>query len=96
MKKNILITGGLGLIGSSLSIALIKLGYKVTIIDNYSTGSINNIPRIYRKKINIIRASILNEKILKKLIKKNYVIFHLAAFVGVKNILLNDSLQNGK
>ena len=89
MKKNILITGGLGLIVSSLSIALVQLGYKITIIDNYLTGSINNIPKIYRKKINIVRASILDEKILKKLIKKNYVIFHLAAFVGVKNILLN-------
>ena len=45
MKKNILITGGLGLIGSSLSIALVQLGYKITIIDNYLTGSINNIPK---------------------------------------------------
>lgn len=89
MKKNFLITGGLGLIGSNLSIKLCKSGYNVTIIDNCSSGSIKNIPDDYRKKINIVKASILNEKILKSLIKKNDIVFHLAAFVGVKNILSN-------
>jgi UDP-glucose 4-epimerase len=89
MRKKILITGGLGLIGSNLSIKLIKLGFDVSIIDNFSSGSIANIPTIYRKKIKIIRADILNEKILKKNIFLNDLIFHFAAYVGVKNILLN-------
>ena len=89
MKKKILITGGLGLIGSNLSIKLVKLGFNVSIIDNFSSGSITNIPIIYRKKIKIIKADILNEKILKKNIFLNDLIFHFAAYVGVKNILLN-------
>ena len=89
MKKNVLITGGLGLIGSNLAIKLTDLNYKVTIIDNLSSGKISNISNHYRNKIKVIKSSILNEKILNKLIKANHVIFHLAAFVGVKNILLN-------
>lgn len=89
MKKNVLITGGLGLIGSNLSIKLHKSGFKVTIIDNLSSGSLENIPKIVRKQIKIFKSDILNYTLVEKLIKKNYIVFHLAAFVGVKNILLN-------
>ena len=50
MIKNVLITGGLGLIGSDLAIKLASLGYKVSIIDNCSTGKIKNIPRHVQDK----------------------------------------------
>ena len=44
MRKNILITGGAGNIGGSLSRELVRRGYFVTIIDNLSTGSLNKLP----------------------------------------------------
>ena len=89
MKKKILITGGLGLIGSNLAIKLYSLGHKVTVVDNCSTGKITNIPKKILRKIILKKSNILNEKIIKNEIKKNDIIFHLAAAVGVKNILTN-------
>ena len=53
MIKKILITGGLGLIGSNLAIKLVNLGYKVSIIDNCSTGKTKNIPNRIKNKIKI-------------------------------------------
>jgi len=88
-KKKILITGGLGLIGSTLAIKLYHLGHKVSIIDDCSTGNIKNIPNKILRKINFKKISILNESIVENEIKKNDIIFHLAASVGVKNILSN-------
>ena len=44
MKYNILITGGAGNIGGSLSKALVKLGHQIFIIDNLSTGSKHKLP----------------------------------------------------
>jgi UDP-glucose 4-epimerase len=88
-KKKILITGGLGFIGSKLAQKLIDKNYKVDIIDDCSTGNFSNIEPKYIKKINIYKDTILNEKIIKKLISKNDYVFHLAASVGVKFILEN-------
>ena len=87
--KKILITGGLGFIGSKLSQKLIDRKYEVFIIDNCSTGKLSNIQPKYRKNITIYKDTILNEKIIKKLIYKSDYIFHLAASVGVKHILEN-------
>tara|TARA_B100000886_G_scaffold314518_1_gene251862 strand:- start:405 stop:1391 length:987 start_codon:yes stop_codon:yes gene_type:complete len=88
-KKKILITGGLGLIGSNLAVKLYNLGHKISIIDDCSSGSIKNIPKKIFRKINFKKISILNENVIKNEIKKNDIIFHLAASVGVKNILSN-------
>lgn len=44
-KKHIIVTGGAGFIGSHISRRLLAEGYKVTILDNLSTGKLNNIPR---------------------------------------------------
>ena len=87
--KKILITGGLGFIGSNLTIKLINLGHKISIIDNCSTGSLKNIPKEILKKIKLKKTTILNESVIKNEIKKCDIVFHLAAAVGVKNILSN-------
>ena len=87
--KKILITGGLGFIGSKLAKKLVDQNFIITIIDDKSTGKLSNLKSLYRKKIKIYNDSILNEKIIKKLIYKNDYIFHLAASVGVKYILEN-------
>lgn len=91
--KKILVTGGLGFIGSNLVKKLLNKNYQVTVIDNLSTGSKQNLEKKYFKQINFIKGSILNESLVKKEIKKNDYIFHLAAAVGVKYILTNPILS---
>jgi nucleoside-diphosphate-sugar epimerase len=83
-----LITGGAGFIGSHLAEALLREGHEVSIIDNLSTGSINNINHLKGTPgfhYNI--ETITNEPVLAELIDQSDVVFHLAAAVGVKLIV---------
>jgi len=85
-----LITGGAGFIGSHLSEQLLKNGYEVTIIDNLSTGQFKNIEHLaknpgFRYAIEDIR----NVNVIDRLVSECDLIFHLAAAVGVKNIIDN-------
>jgi UDP-glucose 4-epimerase len=86
----ILITGGLGFIGSHLTHRLLEMGNQVTIIDNESTGLIQNVSDfINNPNLIIHRATILDEKLLDNIFKKVDYVFHLAAAVGVFNIVKN-------
>lgn len=86
--KNILVTGGAGFIGSHLSRALVKSGYNVHIIDDFSTGSMENINDILKNKnVRLTTGSITDEVILSKAIEQADMIYHLAATVGVKNVV---------
>ncbi len=83
-----LITGGAGFIGSHLSERLLNAGYSVTIIDNLSTGRIENLKGIdghphFRSAIEDIR----NDIVMDRLVSECDVIFHLAAAVGVQRII---------
>jgi UDP-glucose 4-epimerase len=83
-----LITGGAGFIGSHLADTLLRQGHDVNIIDNLSTGSIDNITHLkstpgFRYNIE----TITNEPVLAELIDQSDVVFHLAAAVGVKLIV---------
>lgn len=85
-----LITGGAGFIGSHLSEQLLSNGYKVTVIDNLSTGRFQNIEHLaknpnFRYAIEDIR----NVNVIDRLVSECDIIFHLAAAVGVKNIIDN-------
>ncbi len=87
---NVLITGGAGFIGSNLADALVEKGYSVTVIDNLTTGSLDNIRGLQeRANFHYINDTILNEDVMEGLIKKNDCIIHLAAAVGVKYVLEN-------
>lgn len=81
MKKNILVTGGAGYIGSQVSYDLIERGYKVFIVDNLSTGS----PILVPKDAKFYKLDIKNTKLLKKIIikKKISTIIHLASSLSV-------------
>ncbi|MDD5355776.1 MAG: GDP-mannose 4,6-dehydratase [Candidatus Omnitrophica bacterium] len=86
--KNVLITGGAGFIGSALSRRLLAQEYKVTVIDDLSTGSRENIQdMLNNKNFNLIVGSITDETILSKAIEESDLIYHLAATVGVKNVI---------
>jgi len=82
-----LVTGGAGFIGSHLAEQLIKNGHKVIVVDNLSTGSLENIKGLKGKpRFDFIKGDICDAKLMQALAKRSDVIFHLAAAVGVKLI----------
>src|SRR5471030_2982217 len=83
-----LITGGAGFIGSHLSEALLDQGHEVLIIDNLSTGSMENIAHLKgRAGFEYFIDTVENEGLLAELIDRSEVVFHFAAAVGVKLIV---------
>lgn len=85
-----LITGGAGFIGSHLAEELLSRGDEVVIIDNLSTGSMDNIKHLKSSpKFEYHIDTITNRGLMKCLIKECDIIYHLAAAVGVKYIIDN-------
>jgi len=83
-----LITGGAGFIGSHLADFLLEGGHQVLVLDNLSTGSIDNIAHLKRRAgFEYFVDSVDNEPLLAELIDRSDVVFHLAAAVGVKLIV---------
>lgn len=83
-----LITGGAGFIGSHLAEALIGRGDTVLIIDDLSTGSVENIRHLKKcERFHYVFDSISNKHLLAELVDESDVIFHLAAAVGVRLIV---------
>lgn len=86
----ILVTGGAGFIGSHLCERLINEGHTVTVVDNFSTGNLSNLKTLKdQANFRFIEGSILDSEKLKSLVEKSDYIFHLAAAVGVFNIVNN-------
>ena len=83
-----LITGGAGFIGSHLTESLIFRGDQVVVLDNLSTGSTNNLAGI-SEKIKFKQGNILNKAIVDKLVAESDYVVHLAAALGVLNIVNN-------
>jgi len=83
-----LITGGAGFVGSHLAEALLARGDEVFVLDNLSTGSIENIePLKQNPRFRYAIDSVTNEPVCAELIDRVDVVFHLAAAVGVKLIV---------
>jgi UDP-glucose 4-epimerase len=84
----VLVTGGAGYIGSHLVDALLKRGDEVLVVDNLSTGKIENIRHLLgHPAFQFINDSILNEPLLERFVPALDRIFHLAAAVGVRHVL---------
>jgi len=81
-----LITGGAGFIGSNLINKLLLDGVNPIVIDNLSTGNVGNL-RKNISEIEFINGDIRDEILVQKIISKVDLVFHMAASVGVKNIL---------
>ena len=77
MSKNILVTGGSGFIGSYVVDHLIKKKYRVTVID---------LTKPKRKDVRFIKSNILNKKLIRLALKKNKIIFHLAAVSDIDKV----------
>lgn len=83
-----LITGGAGFIGCHLAEALLDAGHQALVIDDLSTGSIDNIAHLKgREGFEYCIDSITNEPLLAELVDRSDMVFHLAAAVGVKLIV---------
>jgi len=83
-----LITGGAGFIGSHLAEHLLAGGHEAVVLDNLSTGSIDNIQQLKgRPGFSYVIDSVTNEPLLAELVDGSDVVFHLAAAVGVKLIV---------
>lgn len=83
-----LITGGAGFIGSHLAEALLERGHHVSVIDNLSTGRLENIAHLLpHDRFRLAVDTITNEVVMDRLVSECDVIFHLAAAVGVQLIV---------
>ncbi len=89
-----LITGGAGFIGSHLAESLISRGDQVVVFDNLSTGSRSNLVGI-SEKIKFEQGNILNKAPIDKLVAESDYVVHLAAALGVFNII-NKPLESLK
>jgi UDP-glucose 4-epimerase len=84
----VLITGGAGFVGSHLSEALLDRGDEVFILDNLSTGSIDNVVHLKSNpRFHYTLDTVTNESVLAELIDRCDIVVHLAAAVGVKLIV---------
>jgi len=81
-----LITGGAGFIGSHLAESLIVRGDEVAILDNLSTGSSNNLDKV-KDQVKFNYGDILDQNLVRKLVAESDHIIHLAAALGVLNIV---------
>lgn len=83
-----LITGGAGFIGSHLAERLLQRGDEVTILDDLSTGSVENIRHLKpHPRFHHVFDTIQNRSVLAELVDESEVVFHLAAAVGVRLIV---------
>jgi len=83
-----LITGGAGFIGSHLSEALLRRGDEVFVLDDLSTGSVENIRHLKsHERFHYFFDSITNKQLLAELVDESDIVFHLAAAVGVRLIV---------
>ena len=84
----VFITGGAGFIGSHLCDALVTEGKEVTILDNLSTGSKKNIAHL-EGQIKVFQGDIRDQKLVESLVENCDLVLHMAAALGVDNILEN-------
>ena len=84
----VFITGGAGFIGSHLCDALVAEGKRVTVLDNLSTGTKKNIAHL-EGKIKVVEGDIRNQKLVETLVADSDLVLHMAAALGVDNILKN-------
>lgn len=89
-RQTYLVTGGAGFIGSHLAGALLAQGHSVLVIDDLSTGRIENIQHMMdNPRFHFARASITNDLVMDRLTSQSDIVIHLAAAVGVKLIVEN-------
>lgn len=95
--KKVLITGGAGFIGSHLAEYLLEKGEEVFVVDNLSTGSLDNIRHLTdAPRFHVTIGDVRSRTTIEPLVDAVDAVYHLAASVGVRNIMSNlvGSIQN--
>jgi UDP-glucose 4-epimerase len=82
----VFITGGAGFIGSHLADHYVKAGHQVTLLDNFSTGSNQNITHL-ENSVTTVNGDIRNVDLIDQLTKDSDLVLHMAAALGVNTIL---------
>jgi UDP-glucose 4-epimerase len=78
------VTGGAGFIGSHLVDRLMVEGYEVIVLDNFSTGQVENVRHdLNNQKFNLVKGDVQSSREVNKAIKDVDIVFHLAVFVNV-------------
>ncbi|HSJ58239.1 MAG TPA: NAD-dependent epimerase/dehydratase family protein, partial [Anaerolineae bacterium] len=89
----VLVTGGAGYIGSNLVDRLMAKGHHVSVVDNLSTGHIENIAHwLGHDRFHFVCDTIVNRDLIDRLVASVELVFHLAAVVGVKYVV-DDPLE---
>ncbi len=85
----VLITGGAGFIGSHLTEKCLQEGHTVTVLDNLSTGTLDNIADFFRygERFRFVQGSVEEAALVRELVSQHDCIYHLASVVGVKRVL---------
>ena len=85
--KHCLVTGGAGFIGSHLVEALLARGDRVTVIDDESTGSVENLKAAWEDpRLRYVKGTVADEELIARLVADVDEVYHLAAAVGVRLI----------
>jgi UDP-glucose 4-epimerase len=83
-----LVTGGAGFIGSHLAERLVQRGDTVTVVDDLSTGSRDNLRALHgHGRCRFVEGSVLDESLIQDIVAESDIVYHLAAAVGVETIL---------
>ena len=85
--RRVLVTGGAGFIGSHLTELLLARGEHVTVVDDISTGALDNLSAVRdHERFTFVRGDVTDQTLVRELVDANDEIFHLAASVGVQRI----------
>jgi UDP-glucose 4-epimerase len=89
-KKRMLVTGGAGFIGSHLAEHYLEQGHHVKVLDDFSTGSANNIRTLFNyKSFKLIKGDVRNKELVRRATMDTDVIFHLAAQINVDKSIVD-------
>lgn len=94
-KRTVLVTGGCGFIGSHLVEGLVKRGYRIRILDNLSTGRVENLDSISRENVEVIIGDVADLSMVETAMEGCEYVFHEAAVASVSKSV-NDPVGTGR